>query len=169
MGLDMYLHAEKYISRNDYNSFDRETMDFPPTNPLFDTLISATESENLIDKADWTGIKVEIPVGYWRKANAIHGYIVQNHAGGVDECQRIQLTADDLRVLRDLCLEVINHHHDSGSTTMAESILPTSQGFFFGSYAYDEYYYQDLRHTIDICNRALSESDCDYFIYQASW
>ena len=44
MGLDMYLHAEKYISRNDYNSFDRETMDFPPTNPLFDTLISATES-----------------------------------------------------------------------------------------------------------------------------
>jgi hypothetical protein len=169
MGLDMYLYAEKYISRNDYNAFDRNTMEFPPINPMFDAVIDATNSRTLVEPDSWTGICVNIPIGYWRKANAIHSYIVENHADGVDECQRIGLTAVDVRVLRDLCAEVLDHHNDGGSTAMAESVLPTRSGFFFGGLEYDEWYYQDIEKTIEICNRALNEPDCDNFIYQASW
>ena len=169
MGLDMYLRAEKYVARVDYNAFDRETMEFPPTNPMFDAIIEATNSAPLIDPSDWTGIKVEIPIGYWRKANQIHSYFVENFANGVDECQPIGVAATELRVLRDVCSEVLDDYKNTGSTDLAEHYLPCRSGSFFGSYEYDEYYYADIENTIAICNRALDEPDCDLFVYQASW
>jgi len=46
-------------------------------------------------------------VGYWRKANAIHGWFVRELAGGVDECQPIHVSRENLVVLRQLCLEAL--------------------------------------------------------------
>ena len=168
MGLDMYLTANLYISRMDY---DRDVNGNLIANQrqAFTDLVTTLNADTLIEPDSWTGFKVGVPVGYWRKANQIHNYIVQNHADGVDECQEILLSPADIRVLRDLCQEVLDHHNDGGSTTMAESILPTAQGFFFGSYEYDEYYYADLVRTVEICNRALAAEGIDYFVYQASW
>jgi hypothetical protein len=67
-----------------------------------------------------------------------------------------------LEQLKKVCLEVLENK------SLAEDLLPTSSGFFFGSTTYDEYYYGDLNHTIEIINRCL-ESKFDYFEYQASW
>ena len=36
---------------------------------------------------------------YWRKANAIHKFFVDNAANGVDDCQPVQVT---IEVLKDL-------------------------------------------------------------------
>ena len=46
-------------------------------------------------------------VGYWRKANAIHGWFVRELAGGVDECQPIHVSRENLVTLRQLCLEAL--------------------------------------------------------------
>jgi hypothetical protein len=46
-------------------------------------------------------------VGYWRKANAIHGWFVRELANGVDECQPIHVSRENLVVLRQLCLEAL--------------------------------------------------------------
>jgi hypothetical protein len=46
-------------------------------------------------------------VGYWRKANAIHGWFVRELAGGVDECQPIHVSRENLITLRQLCLEAL--------------------------------------------------------------
>jgi hypothetical protein len=104
-------------------------------------------------------------VAYWRKANAIHGWII-NHTGAVDNCTPINLTKQDLINLRELCMKVLNN----GTPEYAEEMLPPSSGFFFGSTTIDEWYWQDLNDTVAKLNTALSESvDDAMFEYQASW
>jgi hypothetical protein len=56
----------------------------------------------------------------------------------------------------------------------APELLPTQEGFFFGSYEYDEYYLDDLRDTHDMLALELSEERlCGepnvYFVYRSSW
>lgn len=101
-------------------------------------------------------------LGYWRKANAIHGYIVRSHADGVDKCQKIKLTRGDLIELYARCLTVLL------DISKAKDLLPPTEGFFFGSYEVDDGYRQDLGDTVEIINKAL-ETKKRVFIYQASW
>jgi len=42
-------------------------------------------------------------VGYWRKANAVHGWFVRECANGVDECQPIPVSREQLQKLRQDC------------------------------------------------------------------
>lgn len=44
-----------------------------------------------------------VQIGYWRKANAIHGWFVRECADGVDECQEITVTREQLAQLRTDC------------------------------------------------------------------
>jgi hypothetical protein len=161
MGLDMYLHARKYISKNDYS--DRENV---KVNSDFNVMTSLAP-EGLTKYSDFGGITVSYPVGYWRKANAIHGWFIDECAGGVDECQDIYVPRDKLVELRDLCKSAVSQ------PAMAGEILPPVQGFFFGSYEIDEYYVQDLNDTIKIIDHILSvvpEDNWEWeFIYRASW
>ena len=75
MGLDMYLHGEKFFLPDWENPKNNRTED---------------------------GLKVaslEVELGYWRKHPNLHGYIVQTFANGVDECQKIYLTVEHLQNL----------------------------------------------------------------------
>ena len=104
-------------------------------------------------------------IAYWRKANAIHGWII-NHTGAVDDCTPISLTKQDLYELRELCIKVLDVH----TSDYAEEMLPPTSGFFFGSSTVDEWYWEDIKDTIDKLNTALTESvDDAMFEYQASW
>jgi hypothetical protein len=60
----------------------------------------------------------ELELAYWRKHPNLHGYIVQTFAGGVDKCQDIPLTVEDLK-------KILN--------AIKEEDLPYTEGFFFGS------------------------------------
>ena len=101
-------------------------------------------------------------LGYWRKANAIHGWIVREKANDVDECQMIPLTRNDLEQLRKVCLNVLLNPEK------AHDYLPPTSGFFFGSPAVDEAYFEDLQDTVKILDGALSTKK-RRFVYQASW
>lgn len=102
---------------------------------------------------------------YWRKANAIHNYIIQQHADGIDECQPISLNREDLHILSRLCRLLVFFRNER----LNAMILPTKSGFFFGSLEYDEYYYEDLQYTADKIDEALKDEDAEEFEYQASW
>ena len=54
---------------------------------------------------------------------------------------------------------------------LAEQLLPTREGFFFGGTDYDSYYFDDLKDTKKIIEDVLEETDWDNeeIIYQASW
>jgi hypothetical protein len=55
---------------------------------------------------------------------------------------------------------------------VAQDVLPTQSGFFFGSTDYDEDYEDDLKQTIEIVDKAMADYDRDasiYFYYRSSW
>ena len=154
----MYLRASEYVYRHNFN---RQT-DEDTINPVFNEIVSRLELEDVIDKTGFAGLSVDVPMGYWRKSNMIHHWFVNNLADGVDECQPILVRREDLEQLKEVCINVI------AVPEMAEELLPTGSGFFFGSTEYDEYYFGDLNDTIGIITRCL-DSKFDYFEYQASW
>ena len=142
-------------------------------------------------------------VGYWRKANAIHNWFVKNVQEGVDDCKDYYVSLESLKELLDLCLEVKekaiikegkiqNGYHigengekiynmiDGRFIENAEeiaNILPTTDGFFFGSTDYNEYYMQDIDYTIDLIQGLLKEEEeikklgfySSEFVYSSSW
>ena len=105
-------------------------------------------------------------VGYWRKANAIHKWFVDNVQDGEDDCDfHREVTREDLEELRDVCHEVLC------DPDLAEELLPTQGGFFFGSLGYDEWYERDLRETIAIIDKVLETTDFEtqMVYYRSSW
>jgi hypothetical protein len=171
MGLDMYLSVRKYISRVDFSQPYDEAKGWEHS-PDFTSLVESVGAEEFIEPQDSAGAHIEIPVAYWRKANAIHKWFVDERADGVDQCQPIGVHVDHLKELLELCNEVLENRDK------AEELLPTESGFFFGNTEYDEYYFQDLEYT----QRRLSElvplmerkndkghQDNDWAVYQASW
>jgi len=155
MGLDQYLSASEYISRYDYTD-DLERSE----NKLFSDLVAQFGVDP--DPSGFAGLSIDFPMGYWRKSNQIHNWFVENLADGVDECQKIFVNRESLENLRDLCNQVL------ADNSLAKDLLPTGAGFFFGSLEYDEYYFGDLKQTVEIIDRCLA-SKFDYFEYQASW
>lgn len=104
-------------------------------------------------------------VAYWRKANAIHGWII-NRTNAIDNCTPIYLTKQDLYHLREVCMDVIKNN----TKEYAMEHLPPTQGFFFGSGEVDDWYWEDVKETIDKLNDVLEQSvDDAEFEYQASW
>jgi hypothetical protein len=155
MGLDMYLSASEYISRYDYTEdYDRSD------NNLFAQIVSQFGVE--VDPNGHAGLQIDFPMGYWRKANQIHNWFVETVGNGIDECQKMFVNRESLEELRNLCNQVLTDH------SLADEHLPTGSGFFFGSTDYDEWYFKQLEHTLEIIDRCLV-SKFDYFEYQASW
>lgn len=107
-------------------------------------------------------IGIQVEVGYWRKANAIHRWFVENIQGGTDNCATYSVSIEQLKTLKSICEEVLN------KPELADKKLPTKDGFFFGPTEYDEFYFNDIQETIDIINKCL-ELDYDYFEYCSSW
>jgi hypothetical protein len=61
-------------------------------------------------------------VGYWRKANAIHGWFVRECGNNVDECQEIVVPKIKLLELQALCLSaLIKRRQDPAPFEEAES------------------------------------------------
>ena len=120
-------------------------------------------------------------VGYWRKANAIHNWFVEKVQDGVDDCRyHREVIKEDIEELLDTCQKVldastlVNYTEDYQVVedyTVAEELLPTVGGFFFGDTTYDEWYIKDIEHTIDILTRVLDTTDfeTEMLYYVSSW
>ena len=101
-------------------------------------------------------------VAYWRKANQIREWFA-SHVG-VDNCREAPVTKEILMKLRHDCKRVLDNHE------LAEKILSTSEGFFFGSTDYDEWYFQDLEDTIVALDKIIKETDWDKEeVYYYEW
>ena len=105
-------------------------------------------------------------VGYWRKANAIHLWFVENVQDGEDDCcYHREVTKADLEELADICHEVLCN------PDLAECRLPTTSGFFFGGTEYDEWYMHDIRNTMEMIEDVLKTTDFEkeMLYYVSSW
>ena len=147
MGLDMYLNAKVYLS--EYNPEAKEISD--KIAALMHTSLRPNE--------------VSFQVAYWRKANAIHKWFVDTVQDGNDDCKEYYVDNQQLQALVDTCKAVLNDN------SLAESLLPPQQGFFFGNTEIDEYYLDDLKTTVErleIILKDYSDSKWDFY-YQSSW
>lgn len=152
MGLDMYLTKRTYVKNWDFMS-PEERHQITVTKNGKETHIKPERISNIVEE-----------IGYWRKANAIHHWFVENVQDGVDQCQLSYVERDQLIELLKLVNEVLDNPDRS------EELLPTQAGFFFGSTEYDEYYFEDLKLTKEILEQVLKENaDEGIFFYQSSW
>lgn len=149
MGLDMYIYEQQYISKTSWNE-EKE-------NQTYDALAAALGITGKVE-GSFPSIIVKVKVGYFRKFNALHRWIVENVADGVDECQPIPL---DPEVLEE-CLRVLEEVQADPSKEA--DLLPPGYGFFFGEDRIDR---DDLDRAVRLFRRLLGSKDD--IIYQASW
>jgi len=154
MGLDMYLNASRYLS-----SFNEEEKRISQAISQVIGIEPESEDFNAFGRVK----NVTFEAGYWRKANAIHKWFVDNVQEGKDECQEAYVEREQLKELRDLCQEVLDHPRTAAKK------LPTQSGFFFGATTYDADYKSDLRDTIKIIDKALALPEDWEFHYRSSW
>lgn len=105
-------------------------------------------------------------VMYWRKANQIRGWLVEHDIiQDDDNCTERLVTIQNLKDLIDDCNKVLADHN------LAAELVPTTQGFFFGSPEYDEYYFDDLKETVEKLQPIVdsADEDHDHFIYEDWW
>ena len=168
MGLDMYLIREVFIGNNykDRNS-EQFTLLPPVENPEFKDVIDSSKITSITEN-----------VIYWRKANAIHNWFVNQVQDGKDDCERHCVEKEKLEQLLleiEQDLEALKEENITGNLNLE----PTS-GFFFGSTDIDEYYIEELKRTAKSL-KELVERDkkisnllkgkgvyTDYY-YEASW
>jgi hypothetical protein len=168
MGLDMYLSARKYVS--DY-AYENGKNTFEIGNILESVGLDRSDLSE-----DSPSATVSITIAYWRKANAIHNWFIENVAGGVDDCQPFHVSREELQELCDDIKDVLNvrdlqNANPDEALPTPEDILPTQSGFFFGGTDYDEYYWEYLESTLDRLRSILGNptfEDFD-FEYRASW
>jgi hypothetical protein len=111
---------------------------------------------------------VQMTVAYWRKENAIHQWFVDNVQDGEDNCAEYYVSHEKLAELVATCKEVLDKRGDS---SVADELLPTQSGFFFGSTEYDEWYYKGLEYTVETFEALMATPEYEdwSFHYQSSW
>lgn len=149
MGLDMYLSAKRFIWFNEEELIDGVTR-------AFSDLPEGVKPQ-----------EVTFEVGYWRKANHIHRWFVENVQKGVDNCGSYSVSDEKLDELLSVCKMVLDNRQ------LADKYLPTQSGFFFGGTEYTDFYFEDIENTVKIIERAKQLRETKKFAYEleyrASW
>lgn len=157
MGLDMYLEVKRYVGFGE--------------DALKDTLAATAPADLPI--SEFGSYYVTYPVMYWRKANAIHRWFVDNVQNHVDDCGEYRVERSQLVKLRDACKTVLGAWSADRENVAEEVGLIPTTGFFFGNTEMDEWYLNDLSRTAQEISKALDaipEDEWSYvFQYQSSW
>lgn len=185
MGLDQRLFKKTYIKNWDYmKPEDRHE-------------VTVTKNGSIVDhiKPERVAYVIE-EVATWRKANQIQKWIEDNvySDNGDHNGEEIWVSRDTLAELLQTintvlkASKLIKGKIANGQTlvngewqdnledgeyiedsSVAQKLLPTGEGFFFGSTNYDQWYYQDLEYTRDILTELLDEAPNGDLYYEADW
>jgi hypothetical protein len=135
MGLDMYLDKSLLVSEFDW---DKELI-----NKVYDMLGVTDESNN------YQHLYIKLPAIYWRKANSIHDWFVQNVQHGQDDCR------DDYFVSKRQLVELLALVQKQKNAKMGEFLKPTD-GFCFGPTDNEERFQEDMKYTEAALERELA-------------
>ena len=147
-------------------------------------------NKKIYDTMEWEEI------AYWRKANQIHKWFVDKVQDSVDDCNYYLVKKEDIEELVNICNKILKEtqlidgrvlerdYYTNGEhikeygigkivdkPETCEELLPTQDGFFFGSTAYDEWYIDDIKYTRDRLQAILDLLDFDKWdiYYHSSW
>ena len=186
----MYLSAQRHLYNSAWKSESekKESEEVQLNEKIRSLFPEMFKTDNL------NYITISFEVGYWRKANQIHKWFVEECQEGNDDCKDYWVSRDQLKELLELCKEVLKESKlvdgsvgngykiekgkkipilEAGKTiensSTAQCLLPTQSGFFFGSEDYDEYYIRDVERTVEIIERCLKLPEEWDFEYHSSW
>ena len=102
---------------------------------------------------------------YWRKANQVFDWFNRNCANNaIENCVPVPVSTYDLTNL----LKDVNAVLEDNSKS--EELLPTTDGFFFGSTDYNEWYFDDLKYTKEKLEEVLCDiTEDDELEFYAWW
>lgn len=90
-------------------------------------------------------------LGYFRKVNFLIKFF-----GDIKNRNPIKINKKEVEELLNLCSTVLKYHEENPSDKIvASKVLPTQDGFFFGSTDYDEHYYEDVKNTKEFIENVL--------------
>lgn len=148
----MYLYKKTYVKNWDYMSDDQKHEIIVKKGGVERTDIKSERISTIVEQ-----------VGYWRKFNALHQWFVDNIQDKKDDCEEYYVNANQLKnLLNDLIIIKDNH-------SLAEDLLHTQEGFFFGDTDYGDWYFQEIHNTIEFLEELLEEDNKGDFYYQSSW
>ena len=91
-------------------------------------------------------------LAYFRKVNFLVAFF-ENLGYEIENCGEVVIEKEDIEELLSRCKQVLENKE------LATELLPTTEGFFFGSTEYDEYYFQDVEQVKDTCEELIPEFD----------
>ena len=188
MGLDMYLSKKTYVKRWEHQSDETK---FEVTVKKGGVTYPSIKSERV------SYITEEIM--YWRKANQIHGWFVNNcHELTQDVLYSVHY--EQLKELYDTCKNVLDiltkspkkkvevvagwkngeeytEEIEVSDLSKADEeyimdLLPPTQGFFFGSYEIGNWYKEQIEETVKMLEEEINSGTDEYgseYEYYASW
>lgn len=182
MGLDMYLEKKTLVKNYEHFIQSQKT----------NVVVTGCKAKYI--KPERISDIIEELI-YWRKANQIHAWFIENCADGDENKTKMDVSFDQLVELLAVCKKVekasklvkgkiINGYRyengkevpiiEDGETiknpATAKKLLPVSEGFFFGSQQYDCYYLQDIKNTVRDLEAIIKEGDkLGDYQYIASW
>ena len=101
---------------------------------------------------------------YWRKANQIHNWMVNNVQSGNDDCGLYEVS---IYHIMELHKEIT-----FAMATKDTSKLPPTSGFFFGSTEVDSWYWENLADTkkyLEEMQDLFEDNPDTQFFYCSSW
>jgi hypothetical protein len=110
MGLDMYLTKKTYVENWPHMSYEEK----------YEIIIKKGGEINKDIQPERITYIIE-NIAYWRKANAIHKWFVDNIQDGVDDCKEYYININDIKKLIDVCKQVkesLEFSYDSGNVSI---------------------------------------------------
>ena len=88
-------------------------------------------------------------IGYFRKVNFLIPFFESQLGYKIENLCKVKIDKEDAEELLRRCSAVLDDH------SKAEELLPTQEGFFFGSTDYDDYYFMDVERVRDYVKGTL--------------
>lgn len=193
MGLDMYLTVDYYLSAYDFRREQaKKDKEVAKEIAVFDSIVGLMGIEPK-DLPECNSISMDIQVGYWRKANAIHNWFVNNVQNGNDNCEKYYVSREQIEELAALCERIVEgidfgevvmegpepwSYETYPNLTFSEEVedlindeLPPQGGFFFGPTDLGAWYATYVKDTAEMLRKLLNMPELENydFRYQSSW
>lgn len=92
-------------------------------------------------------------LAYFRKYNFLIPFFEEFYGIEIENLRDVPIGKESIEELIRRCKEILN------DPTLADKLLPTTEGFFFGNTGYNEYYYEAIKDCLDKCLEILSKFD----------
>lgn len=187
MGLDMYVNIRHKNTQSKLDAYEAWEQKY--SYEEFQLLTEEQKEEYRNSEPEYDDDMYGKELMYWRKANQIHNWFVQNCQNGFDDGGRYVITVDDLMKLKELCEKILTMTEikqelrptypngwfsdpvhvmqdvrlltDDG-VKFASEHLPSRSGFFFGNTDYNDNYVWALEYTIEQIDNAIDTLNCEY-------